>query len=239
VSDSAISPDGGCGDAALHLLGLLDDEQNEAFLEHARSCAVCRDEIGSLQAAVDVLPATVPQLSAPEHVKRLVMKVVHGEAVPDARAPRRLPGVRRWLAPVQLTSPRPALALGAAVLVAVGVAIGALSASSPSGATTRVVSADVTIAGARATLHQSGGHDWLTVAGMPQPPAGRIYEVWVKRPGGSPQPTSSLFTPTKAGTASAAVPEGLSHGSEVMVTQEPAGGSQAPTSMAIIVARVA
>jgi Anti-sigma-K factor rskA len=239
VSDSAIPPDGGCGDAAVYLLGLLGDEQNDAFLEHARSCAVCRDEIGSLQATVDVLPATVPQLPAPESVKTRVMAVVRKEALPETRSPLREPARRRWLAPAQLKPRRSALALGAAVLVAAGAAIGAHSASSPSGGSTRVVSADVTIAGARASLHLSAGHDWLTVAGIPQPPAGQVYEIWVKRPGGSAQPTSSLFTPTKAGTATAAVPGTLSRASEVMVTQEPAGGSLAPTSTAIIVARVA
>jgi Anti-sigma-K factor rskA len=238
VSGSSFTPDGGCGDAALYLLDLLDGEQKAAFLEHSQSCAVCRDEIGALQAAVDALPTTVPQLAAPEHIKRLVMTTVRGEATnPKSRPAPRGPGrLRGWLSYRQPPSRRPALALAATLLVAAGVGIGTQLSSSTGGAT-QVVSAEVTIPGARAMLHQSAGHDWLTVAGMPQPSAGHVYEVWVKHPGGPAQPTSSLFVPTTSGVATAAVPSDLGRASEVMVTQEPAGGSQAPTSTAVIVAR--
>ena len=284
--------DGRCGDAAIYLLGLLDERHAKRFLDHAGACAVCRDELGALRPAVDVLPATVPQLAAPAHVKRRLMSVVRSEArtapadasregtswksssrdgfsrdgasregasregasrkgasLEDAsredasrgRATRRAAG-GLWdrLLP-RPRSRRPALALTAACLLAGGAAIGALAGSGGAGSggsATRVISADVTIAGASAALHESAGHDWLTVAGLPQPRAGRVYEVWVKRPGGPPQPTSSLFAPTRAGSATAAVPSDLPHASEVMVTQEPAGGSELPTTAAVIVARV-
>lgn len=243
---------GRCGDGAIYLLGLLDEREAKRFLEHAESCAVCRDELGALRPAVDVLPATVPQLSAPDHVKQRVMSVVRAEARADAQhsqahariSPDRASrsrarrGVWGRLLPSHERR-RPALALVAAGLLAGGVAIGALSFTSggaSGGGATHVVSADVTIAGASAALHESAGHDWLTAAGLPQPRAGRVYEVWVKHPGGLPQPTSSLFSPTSSGDATAAVPSGLGRGSVVMVTQEPAGGSALPTSAPVIVA---
>ena len=100
------------------------------------------------------------------------------------------------------------------------------------------MSADVTLAGASATLHQSGGHTWLTVSDMPAPSSGHVYEVWVKRPGHAvPQPTDSLFAPTSSGAATVDVPGGLG-ASVVMVTQEPAGGSPLPTTAPVIVARL-
>jgi hypothetical protein len=266
---SASLPDGRCGDAAIYLLGLLDERQRARFLAHAEACAVCRDELGALRPAVDVLPATVPQLGAPEHVKRRVMDVVRTEARHAqadasreggsrggvAREGGSLGGVARegglWAGasraqsgllgrwwPSQRTR-RPALALAAAGLLAGGVAIGALAVGAgSSGTATRVVSADVTIAGASAALHESTGHDWLTAAGLPQPRAGRVYEIWVKHPGRPPQPTSSLFSPTRAGTATVAVPSELGGGSLVMVTQEPAGGSALPTSAPVIIAHL-
>jgi hypothetical protein len=291
--DRPVSPDGGCGDAAVYLLGLLDEERAAAFLEHARGCAVCGDELGALAPAVDILPATVPQLPAPAHVKERVMAVARsevaqrsnraaqdGEAVQDgetawkgaagglgetagrgeavlrgrktvrvARSGRRPAGERLWGRGLrlggaggwQLPGRRRALALlASAALLAGGVAIGALSSHFAGRSTqrTRVVSAEVTPASASAALHESGGHVWLTVVGMPAPPAGRVYEVWVKRPGGPPRPTSSLFTPTASGTATVAVPGTLTGAGEVMVTQEPAGGSQVPTSPAVIVAHL-
>ena len=129
-------------------------------------------------------------------------------------------------------------------MLAAGVAIGALSTpfgggSTPAGGSSaRVVSADVTLAGASAALHQGGGHTWLTVADMPEPSSGHVYEVWLKRPGhAEPQPTDSLFAPTSSGAATVAVPDS-GGANEVLVTQEPAGGTQLPTAPPVIVAHL-
>jgi Anti-sigma-K factor rskA/Putative zinc-finger len=259
--------DGRCGDAALYLLGLLDDARAAQFQEHLRECAVCGDELGALAPAVEVLPTLVPQLPPPEHVKGRVMAIVRDEAAErqtrvagaalgehehrqagerspprrSARARRASRGWPRWGSSLSLR-PATALLAGAALVVvlAVGVGLGAgVFSSSSSGGGTRVISAHVTLAGASAALHESGGHAWLTVAGMPQPRAGDVYEVWIKHLDRLPQPTSSLFTPTAAGAGTVAVPGNLGGASEVMVTQEPAGGSQVPTSSPVIVARLA
>ncbi|HXQ00637.1 MAG TPA: anti-sigma factor [Solirubrobacteraceae bacterium] len=220
-----------CGEAALYLLGLLDTRQTAAFLTHASACAVCRDEIDALRPAVDILPVTVPLVAAPEHVKQRVMSVVREEAhsrvrpVASERPSQRLS--RRRVAP----------ALVFAALLAAALAI-ALSAPF-GGGTSRVVSAEVTLRGASAALHRSGGQAWLTVTGMPEPSAGHVYEVWVKRPGYSlPQPTTGLFAPNSDGAGAVYVPGGLSGVSEVLVTQEPAGGSRVPTSAPVVIARV-
>jgi hypothetical protein len=265
----ATGPDGGCGDAAIYLLGLLDEQHAARFRAHAETCAICRDELGALRPAVDVLPASVPQLDAPAHVKRDVMAVVHAEAARQASSTARAPGASRaetsraratrraaapstrwagasrfpadiWDRLLPRRARRPALALASVALLAGGVAIGALSASGSSGGpgVARVISADVTIAGARAALHEDGGHNVLTVTGLPQPRVGHVYEVWVKHRGALPQPTSSLFAPTDSGVATVAVPSDLGAATEVMVTQEPAGGSALPTTSPVIVARV-
>jgi len=221
------------------LLGLLDESHSETFLEHARSCALCSDDLAALAPAVDSLPSSVPQLLAPPEAKRHVMALVRSEA---SLARRASPSSAINSAVKQrgriLAVRRPVLALAAAGLLAAGVAIGGLTIPS-GGETTRVVSANVAPAGASVAVHESGGQTWLTVAKMPKPSAGYVYQVWVKRPNGAlPQPTDSLFTPTSAGSATVAIPDrpGVS---EVMVTQEPAGGSRLPTSPAIIVARLA
>jgi hypothetical protein len=64
---------------------------------------------------------------------------------------------------------------------------------------------------------------------MPAPPEGRVYQVWVLPEGAdAPRPTQALFTPRRDGSAAAAVPtvDGVQ---AVLVTDEPAGGSPAPT----------
>jgi hypothetical protein len=236
------SPAGSCcGDAALYLLGLLDEQHSKVFLEHARSCALCSDDLAALAPAVDTLPTTVPQVPAPAQAKRHVMAVVRSEAAQRAaRSSSRPRGTTRG----RLALSRPALALAGAGLMAAGVAIGGLStpfgggAARVGGSVGRVVSADVTLAGASAALHQSGGHTWLTVSDMPEPSSGQVYEVWVKLPGhAEPLPTSSLFAPTSSGAATVAVPDS-GGASEVLVTQEPSGGSPSPTHPPVIVAHL-
>lgn len=250
-----------CGDAAVYLLSLLDEQQSDVFMEHARSCSVCSDELDALAPAVDRLPATVLQLPAPAHVKGRVMTIVRSEAATRSEAAARAEGsipqpdwehnrsaswsgagrprFARWSDRQRgRFAPRaPTLALAAAGLLAVGVAVGGLLTPFNRG-TARVVSADVTLAGAHATLHQSSGHTWLTVSRMPAPSTGHVYEVWVKYPGRTlPQPTDSLFTPTASGSGTVDVPGGA-RASMVMVTQEPTGGSPLPTSAPVIVAHL-
>lgn len=173
----------------------------------------------------------------PERVKQQLMSVVRHEAAETKRSTASARRARGRFVPR-----RPALALAGIGLLVAGVAIGALS--TPFGGGTgragagaaRVVSADVTLAGASAKLHQSGGRVWLTVSGMAAPSSGHVYEVWVKYPERAlPQPTDSLFTPTASGSSTIAVPGGVG-ASEVLVTQEPDGGSSLPTTSPVIVA---
>jgi hypothetical protein len=74
------------------------------------------------------------------------------------------------------------------------------------------------------------------VARLPPPPAGRIYEVWLKRGSTSPAPTSALFSVTANGAAKVDVPGNLRGVSQILVTQEPDGGSRVSTQRALIVA---
>jgi hypothetical protein len=79
----------------------------------------------------------------------------------------------------------------------------------------------------------------LVVAGMAAPPKGRIYQVWLDHPGDgrAPQPTAVLFSVNKHGNASVDVPGDLRHVSAVLVTDEPDGGSQVPSSRPVITAQ--
>ena len=66
---------------------------------------------------------------------------------------------------------------------------------------------------------------------MPNAPSGRVYQVWLMREGSdTPEPTDALFNPTSSGTATVDVPGDLGDVVRVLVSEEPAGGSQAPTT---------
>src|SRR5581483_5042708 len=109
------------------------------------------------------------------------------------------------------------------------------SGSSTSG---RLIHAQVTGASGSAQLRLTSGRGELIVRHFSPPPAGHVYEVWLKAPGANPVPASVLFTVGSGGSADVGLPQSLRGISQVMVTPEPRGGSPAPTHSPVIVAQV-
>jgi anti-sigma-K factor RskA len=213
-------------DAAAYVLGALEPDEVEAFRRHLSGCVVCRDEVMAFQDAVNGLPATAPQYQAPRHLRRRVLSAVRE----DARRRRRAsPGRRAWRPAAR---PRPAVAIAAAATIALVVLAGVEIAGGSGG--TRTLSASV----GDAQLRLNGTHADLVVRHLPPPPRGRIYELWVKRGDHPPSPTNTLFSVSSQGTADVGVPGAVSGVSAVMVTAEPAGGTEVPTTSPVVVARL-
>jgi anti-sigma-K factor RskA len=222
-----------CGDdVAAYALGALDPAEVEDFRRHLASCSVCRDELTVFQQVVDVLPMSVQSQHAPPGLRRRVLRAVESEPKLEATA-RTERRAGPWLS--RLLVPRPALAFGAALAIAVIVFAGVKlnSSSTP----TRVIQAQVTGPGT-AELQLSGGHAELVVHHFSPPPAGQIYEVWLKRGSQAPAPTTALFSVTAKGDGDVDVPGNLRGVSQMMVTPEPAGGSPVPTHPAVILAHL-
>ena len=231
-----IRPYDGCGeDAAPYVLGALTEVEHEAFRAHLQECAPCREEVAELQAVANVLPAAVPQLPAPAPLRDRVLSTVRTEA--SLRGAAQIAKPRRALLRRGARLPW-RLVLGSAAATATAVLVAVLAIGGGSSATTRVYSAKVTVAAAKATLRVSGGRGTLLIAHMPQAAPGKVYEVWVKRAGAA-QPTDALFTVSSGGAASVGVPGDLKGVTAVMVTAEPKGGSLVPTSAPVIVASLA
>jgi hypothetical protein len=219
-----------CVNAAPYVLGALED--HERFREHLAACASCRAEVAELQLAANLLPEAVSPAVASDELRERVLATVRSEAellqAAGHRAddPPRLAGLQR---PRRLSPFAVGVALAAAVAVLVAIALGGGSA-----ARERVTPALIAPPGARASLRLLGGRGELVVSGMPQPPAGKIYELWLNRGAGSPQPTDALFGVTSRGSCSVGVPSNLHGVKEVLVTSEPLGGSSHPTSAPIL-----
>lgn len=82
---------------------------------------------------------------------------------------------------------------------------------------------------ARAFWSPSRGIVFAT-AGLPRPPADKVYQLWIVPRGASPISVSLLSSGLDGRTTDvAAVPGELSEGSAFAVTLEPAGGVPAPT----------
>jgi hypothetical protein len=234
-------------DAAAYVLGALDAHELTPFREHLQECAACQGEVVQLQAMADVLAVGVPHKPAPDSLRARTMATVHAEAellkAAGHEADRPVfapPRWRRRLLP----------ALGAAAALGVGLLIGALAIGSGTSRVevvhaatqerAQIVQAAVELPGdrhARAELRRVGSHLELVVVGMPAPPPGRIYEVWLVPPHSqTPLPTDALFSVTHQGNGSVGVPGSAQNVSEVLVTAEPLGGSLKPTRKPVIVA---
>lgn len=219
-------------DAAPYVLGAL--EEADSYREHLDRCASCRADVAELQLVVDTLPATVPTVVAPQALRERVLATVRSEAellrAAGSQVDRPPSHAGRW------RSPRVSL-LGAGMAIAATAALAlALALNVNSTPRERVTSAQIApaIAGAHASLRQADNRAELVVSGMPQPPLGRIYEVWLSRGPASAQPTDALFGVTGSGSGSVNVPGSLHGVKEVLVTSEPLGGSAHPTSTPVL-----
>jgi anti-sigma-K factor RskA len=218
------------GDVAAFALGALDAPEADAFRQHLETCSVCQEELTAFQQVVNELPLATAPHKAPAAIRRKVMREVQA----DARAARRSKGAERgaqlrgawWLVR------RSAVAQAAAVLVAVGV-VAAVIASHGSGPHTRVFTGQVVGTGS-AQLRLAPGRTSLVVHHFAQPPAGKIYQVWIVHGKNAPSPTMALFSVTSAGNAVEEVPGNLKGVSSVLVTPEPMGGSPHPTHTPVI-----
>jgi anti-sigma-K factor RskA len=224
-----------CGaDAAAYVLGALEPAEAEAFSRHLATCAVCRDEVAAFQHTANALAMAPPQHPAPRGLKRRVMRAVReSDTEAHASATQR---PRRWGSGLLA---RPAIAAVAAFAVVV-VVVGAIIVNSGGSSGTRTIAAMVSGSPGTAQLSVSGGHAELVVRGFPQPTAGHIYEVWKVHSGTkAPSPTRALFSVNSSGAADVGVPGDLNGVTQVLVSQEPAGGSLAPTTAPVIVASLA
>jgi hypothetical protein len=227
-------------DCAAYVLRALEENEARAHGAHLAECPICRAEVAELQLSADVLALGVPRVAAPQGLRARIVGAAYAEAEPPVAAGREdrrvaSAGARRGSIPRLLVP-----ALGGLLAVGVGLLVGALAFKAGASEKTEVIRAVVVAPGYHATadLRKVGSHLDLVVVGMPAPPPGRIYEVWLEHGAAAPEPTDALFSVTKAGSGSVGVPGNLHGVSKVLVTNEPLGGSLKPTRTPVIVGSI-
>jgi anti-sigma-K factor RskA len=224
--------------AGAYVLGALPADEVEAYEAHLGICSACRAEVDELMPAVAALPASVPPRRAPAELRARIMADVNREAEllraagPEADRPepaRRERRRSRWGA-------RWAVPAFVAAALAIGFVVGDV-VTQPSSRTVDLAATGAASA-AHAHLTISDGTATLAADHLPQPPKGRVYQVWLKPRDGKAVPTSSLFVPRSDGTAVVSVPASAAKMDLVMVNTEPPGGSPAPTTQPVLTAKM-
>jgi anti-sigma-K factor RskA len=229
-------------DVAAYMLGALEPAETAALERHAADCERCSREMRWLAPAVQALPETVARLEPPPDLRaRLLAEVeADGRAEAQASAEGAVPSgpldrVAGWLrgvgsGPMGL---RPVVGFAAAVLVVAvvaGYAIGGGIGSDEGGSASTLLYGKPPGVTARMIDHGDGGE--LHLANVRQLPDDRVLEAWVQREG-EVEPVEALFVPDHDGRASTELPD-MAGVEVVMVTAEPKGGSEAPTSSPIV-----
>lgn len=74
----------------------------------------------------------------------------------------------------------------------------------------------------------------LALHELPEPPKGRVYQVWTRPTGSTKLSPSPTFLPDAGGVALVIVPADARATAELAVTIEPEGGSKEPTTKPVI-----
>jgi anti-sigma factor RsiW len=210
---------------AAYALDALDSEDARAYEAHLARCERCREELASLSDAAGALAyATEASLPPPELRARILQQARQDR-------PNVVPLRPRWVYAV-------AAAAAIAACAAIGLGIWAASLSGRLDSRTKALATQErvaqilaradsrTVAFGKGTLVVArNGDAALVLHGLKRPAAGRTYEAWVTV-GGAPEP-AGLF----GGGDVVAVPleRPVPTGASVLVTEERAGGVDAPT----------
>jgi len=216
-----------------YVLGALPELENELLERHLAGCESCRAEVDELKPVTAAMARSVPQVEAPPSLKSNLMEIVNAEAAARAQTVPAAPARRRerrsfgsWVAGLQ---PRMAAAMALAVLaLGVVVGIGVDRLAGDSGTQSRTVAAKIDrkqMPSGNAELALKGNDGTLKLTGAPQPPAGRVYQLWYQH--GKTIERGSTFRPHGDGSYDATVP--VDGANAVMVTVERSGGAPAPT----------
>jgi anti-sigma-K factor RskA len=214
-------------DLAAYMLGALTPDEAAGFERHLEGCEHCQAELRWLEPAVHSLPeAAVRQQPSPQLRENLMAEVRADarRAQGNERTEERRGFFSAWLL-------KPAMGLAVlALLVAgiVGYEVGK-DGGEGGGPTTIERKLDNGIA---VTMVQDGDRGTLQLSNLPEVPSDKVLEAWVEREG-EVEAVPALLVPDRNGQAEATIAD-MTGVEIVMVTEEPRGGSEAPTGETVM-----
>lgn len=221
-----------------YALDALDPDERSAYEAHLEGCEHCQQELASFWTTTEALAVAA---SGPEPSAALRERILGDIRAEPLQNVVPLEPRRRRVAPV--------LGAVAAVAAVVALAIGLWASSVSSeldetrSALARQQEASEVLAdpdarsvelaeGEGRLVIEPDGQAVLIVDGLGPAPPGKTYELWIAATGEAPVP-AGLF-PGQDGREIALVDGTVGEGEVVLVTVEPAGGVDAPTSEPIV-----
>jgi anti-sigma-K factor RskA len=227
---------------AAYALDACDDAEREEVEVHLDGCPSCRALARRLSRTVAALPLAVDPVRPPDQLRDRILAAATASLAPghapepDAEADT--PNVLTFPRAEPSRRPRRRIPLHWAAVAVLAVALAGLGAwnvildqslNAPPARYSLVGTG--TLAGASGTVTEFRRQDaaLVALAGMPPPPAGKVYQLWLIDASGRSS-SAGTFTPSADGTARVGVDRPMSGVKTVAVTAE-AGptGARAPT----------
>lgn len=215
--------------SAPYALDALSADDRERFEQHLATCERCRADLAALNDAAAALAFAVEGPGPPPELRGRILDAARAEGAPNV-VPLPLP-------------PRRSAATTVAAAVAVAATAAAIVLGVWAASLHHSLSHDrqaLQVIGDPASRHYDvAGRGQLVVAPsglgvlalhMPAPPKGKTYEAWVADP--------SVHRAGQFDGRTTTLPIRLTHGAQVMVTIERAGGVDRPTSKPLFVVTV-
>lgn len=209
-------------DLAAYILGALDSDEAAELERHLEGCESCQEEMRWLEPAVQVLPETVERQEPPRQLRAALMAEVREDAREAAARPA--PTRRRgWLL-------KPAMGFAVVALLVAGVVGYEVGNGGSDGGGASTLERQVGSLSVK--MVQEGDSGTLQLSGVHQLPPDKVLEAWVEREG-EVEAVPALFVPNSDGQAETRIAD-MNGVDVVMVTEEPQGGSEAPTGEPIM-----
>lgn len=224
-------------DVAAYMLGALEPDETAELERHLERCDLCREQVRWLGPAVRALPEGVERVEPPSQLRQRLF----AEAGLRPRSSRAAAGVgaraRSWARRFGPSGRgwRPAAAAATATVAMVLLVVIAFEIGSNGG--TDFVPEPTTVSGEgaggiAAEVVREGPRGTVRLDNVPQPSGNKVLAAWVQR-GEAVEPVPALFVPDSQGRAWTTI-EDMEGVEKVMVTEEPRGGSEAPTAAPLL-----
>jgi anti-sigma-K factor RskA len=227
---------------AAWVLGATDPGEAERVSRHLEGCASCRAIAARLGKVTNAIPMAVEEVEPSPGLRQRIMAAAASEQIgsragrPEVQALRVSPRRRRIAA--RLFDRVPVTAAAAVVLIALaaGLVVGDLAGRSvapavPSQVARFSLGGHDSMTGARAAVIdlKSDGIAFVDFSGLPPPPSGKVYELWLIGPSNRVD-AAGVFIPDGNGNKVVVVSRPLAgYVTMAVTTEQGPGGVAAPT----------